>query len=45
MEKPANPIKMDDLGGSLIFGNTHFLELTFLSCLKNLWSKSNIPIS
>ena len=26
-----NPIKMDDLGGSLIFGNTHIMfNLTFL---------------
>ena len=30
-----NPIKMDDLGGNPIFGNTHFEMVTTLHALKN----------
>ena len=28
-----NPIKMDDLGGTIIFGNTHMSQVSSVGCL------------
>ena len=41
----ANPIKMDDLGGSTIFGNSHLLGMTsYPPCLGIMFFRKNIRI-